>query len=1047
MKRTMLRSIVFIALCCPIASAQDVDESTFRALEFRAIGPAVMGGRIDDVEVNESNPSTMYVGAASGGVWKTTNNGVTWTPIFDDQGVASIGDIALAPSNPDIVWVGTGEPNNRQSSSFGDGVYKSVDGGRTWKHMGLRDSHHIGRVIIDPHNAEIVYVAALGHLWGSNRERGVFKTTDGGQTWTNVKFVNEDTGFVDMAMDPANSQTLYAAAYQRRRTAWGFNGGGTGGGLFKTTDGGRTWNKLSNGLPSGVVGRIGVTVARKNPSVVYTVVENRANGGLFRSEDRGETWQKVNTLNPRPMYYSHIFTDPSDENRVYLLSSSFYVSKDGGRTFLDPKTGRVGANTAMTGMYDVGVHGDHHSLWIDPKNPSHLVLGNDGGLYFTYDGTMSWDKVNNIPLAQFYEIGVDMKKPYTICGGLQDTHSWCGPSSTRRVFGIMNSDWQQIDFGDGMYAQPDPNDATTVYIEASGGSITRVNTVTGDRKPIKPAPKAGEPPYRFNWNPPIQISPHNSKTLYFGANRFFKSVDRGENWTVSADLTKAQDRDQFPIMGTLPSADTLSRHDGVSAWGTLTTIAESPVQANVIWVGSDDGSVQLSRDGGATWTSLSDRISGIAKDFSVRRIEPSHKEAGTAYLTLDRHQWDDFSPYVFVTADFGQTWKSIAAGLGETGWVNVVREHPKNQNVLLAGTETGLFISANRGARWTRLKNNLPTVPIDDLVIHPRDNDLILGTHGRAIYVLDDTTPMSALTSEVLSSASRLFEPRPATVQLAWKSESYVAQREFMGPNAPSGAILNYYLKAVPAGELKVTIVDAQNKVVRELAGNKNAGINRLIWDLRAAPPAGVANGRGPFVLPGKYTVKLSGAGPETTAVLTVDHDSQMPVSDAERRARFTFLTTINGIQATMQNATAALTSLNTGLTTLTENLKKVPTVPPAVTTAAAAALEQLRELQRKVGPSGGGGDGDEGGGGGGGLRGRINNLFTEIDGAQPTAPQQGTLTGPTTNQKQRLDEAITEWNAVLAELNNLITTKIPELNQQITRANIPVLPPLQRIP
>lgn len=1040
----MIRASLTLALLLAsalAALAQSVNESTLASLKFRQIGPAVMGGRIDDLAVVESNPSTFFVGSASGGVWKTTNAGTTWTPVFDNQAVSSIGDVTVAPSNPEIVWVGTGEPNNRQSSSFGDGVYKSTDGGLTWKNMGLRDSHHIGRIVIDPNDSDIVYVAALGHLWGANRERGLFKTTDGGLTWTNVLFINEDTGVVDVAMDPSNSRVLYAAAYSRRRTAWGFNGGSAASGLHRSADGGRSWTKLAGGLPDGVVGRIGVNVSRKNPNVVFATVEHRTAGGIFRSADRGMTWTRVNTMNPRPMYYSKIHIDPNDDNRIYVLGASFFVSTDGGRTFADPATGRTGANDSMSAMYDVGVHGDHHALWINPRNSSHLILGNDGGLYFSFDGSINWDKVNNIPIAQFYAIGADMQKPYNICGGLQDNHSWCGPSAVRRSFGIMNSDWKQIDFGDGMYAVPDPNDPTTVYIEASNGSITRVNTVTGDRKPIRPAPKAGEPPYRYNWMPPIHLSPHNSKTVYFGANRVFKSTDRGENWTASADLTKAQNRDQFPIMGVLPGPETLSRHDGVSAWGTLTTIAESPAQAGVVWAGTDDGNVQISRDGGTTFTNVVDRISGVPKDSWVSRIEPSHTEAGTAYVSFDRHWWDDFNPYVFMTTDFGQTWKSISTGLPEVGWVNVVKEHPKNPNVLFAGSETGLFVSTNKGGRWMRLKNNLPTVPIDDLVIHPRENDLILGTHGRSIYILDDISVLDGLTTDVLNAEAHLFDPRPATYQLAWKSESYSAQREFKGENPPAGAIINYYLKAAVSDAPKVDILDAQGKVVRELIGDSGGGVQRIVWDLRAAPPAGVNGGRGPFVLPGRYTVRLNAAGKQVTKAIQVDADPAMPVSDAERRSRFTFLTAVNDLQSLLQSTVTTVSGINSSLTTLDEHFQKVKNVPAAIATNLKGLQDKGRELSRRLGVTGGGGGGgDEGGGGFGGLRGRVNGLFTEIDGAQPTGPQQGTLTGPTTVQNQRLADVTTELNAIVTEVNGLIARALPDLNQQMARANVPMV-------
>lgn len=1037
--------LLVLLLSVLAVQAQTPDDSLWKDLKWRAIGPAVMGGRIDDVAVVERNPSMVFVGAASGGLWKTISNGTTWEPIFDNQGVASIGDVAVFQADPDIVWVGTGEPNNRQSSTFGDGIYNSTDGGKTWKHMGLRDTQHIGRIVIDPVNPDVVYVAALGHLWGPNKERGLYKTTDGGLSWTNTLFINEDTGCVDVAMDPSNTDILYAAAYQRRRTAWGFNGGGPHSAIYKTVDGSKSWKKLTEGLPSGATGRIGLNVYRRNPGIVYAIIENRE-GGIFRSADRGETWQRINPMNPRPMYYSQIHIDPNGDKRIYVLSSSFFVSDDGGKSFADPRSGRPGPNTSMTPTYDVGVHGDHHALWINPADSNHLILGGDGGLYFSYDGTVSWDKINNIPLAQFYAIGVDMQKPYYIYGGLQDTHSWRGPSATRHHIGITNADWSQIDFGDGMYAQVDPTDQTTVYIEAQDGNIVRFNPITGDRKNIKPHPKQGEPAYRFNWTAPMQISPHNPKTLYLGGNRLFKTTDRGETWTASQDLTKAEDRDKLPIMGELPSREMLSRHDGVAAWGTLTTLAESPATAGVIWVGTDDGNVQVSRDWGTTWTNVADRIPGLPPKSYVSRVEPSYVSAGTAYASFDRHRDDDFKPYVFMTADFGQSWKAISGNLPQVGWVNVVKAHPKNPNFLIAGTETGLYLSLDTGTRWIQLKGNLPTVPVDDIVIHPRDNDLILGTHGRSIYVLDDMTPLSGLSNDVLNSDSHLFEPRAATTMLLWKNESYGAQRVFIGLNPPQGAILNYYLKAAPAADVKLAILDAQGKSVRELSGTKNAGINRVVWDLRLAPPEGVPGARGPFVLPGKYTVKLVAGGREMSRTLQLNADPLLPVSDADRRARLAFLSTMNGMQATIQSAGAAVSGISTQMTALQEHLKKLPVVSAAITAAAASVADQAREVQRKLGGGGGpfGGGAEEGGGFfGGALRGRVNSLFGEIDGDQV---RQGTLTGPTAVQNQRLQEISAELKAVVTQLNNLINSAIPGLNEQMNKQGVPRLAPLQPI-
>lgn len=987
---------VLVLLEAAAAHAQRIDDAALARLPWRAIGPAVMGGRIDDVAVEERNPSVIYVGAASGGLWKSTNAGTTWTPLFDRQSVSSIGDVALAPSNPEIVWVGTGEPNNRQSSTFGDGVYRSSDAGRTFTHAGLRDSHHIGRVIVDPTNPDIVYVAALGHLWGPNKERGVFKTTDGGRTWNNTLFINEDTGFVDMVMDPQNREVLYAAAYQRRRVAWGFNGGGPGGGIHKTIDGGRTWTKLTNGLPQGIVGRIGLAIWRKDPRVLYALVEHKE-GGTFRSDDSGATWRKVNTLNPRPMYYSKIHIDPQSDQRIYVLGASMFVSDDGGKTFADPSSGRPGANQGMSPTYDVGVHGDHHALWINPANPKHLILGNDGGLYFSFDASVTWDKVNNIPLAQYYGIGVDMEKPYNIYGGLQDTHSWGGPSATRYHIGITNSDWFQINFGDGMYAQVDPGDPNTIYTESQGANITRFNRTTGDRRTIKPHPPAGEPAYRFNWTAPIVISTHDAKRIYLGGNRVFTSPNRGDTWTASGDLTRAEDRDKLPIMGVLPSPDMLSRQDGVSAWGTITTLAESRVTAGLLWAGTDDGVVTMTRDGGKIWTPVQDQIPALAKAGRISRVEPSHKDAATTYVSIDRHEYDDFAPYLYVTRDFGRTWTSIAAGLPPVGWINVVREHPANPRVLFVGTETGLFVSASGGEQWARFTGTFPTVPVDDLVIHPRDNDLIVGTHGRSLYVLDDISWLSGMTPQVLTADVHLFPPRPAVVMQRWKQESYSAQRVFIGPNPPQGAVVDYHLRSASPGA-KMIVRDAQGGIVRELAVTGDQGLNRAVWDLCASAPEGVANARGPYVLPGSYRIYLSAAGATPLTSLQVEWDPAFPLSDEERRARFTFLTDAGQLQKRLQDASARLAEI----------AKSQDKSKPG---------SSIEQLERRIGRGGGG---DDEGGGGGGLRPQINGLISEIDGG---GAQQGTLSGPTAVQRARLEAAKAEVEKLEGEIAKLRAT------------------------
>lgn len=882
-----------------------------RGLRFREIGPAVTGGRIHDVEALPHEPSTIYVATASGGLWKTVNNGTTWTPIFDAQPVSTFGDVAIAPSDPNVIWAGTGEQNNRQSSSWGNGVYRSTDGGTTWVHLGLDETRHIGRVLVHPTNPDVAYVAALGNLWKSNPERGVFKTTDGGRTWTKVLYFDTLTGVVDLEMDPTDPNTLYAASYQRLRRAWGFNGGGPGSGIHKSTDGGRTWRRLRNGLPSGDIGRIGLAIAAGNRLVLSATIEHRGEGGTYRSTDGGETWRRVNDLNPRPMYYSKVFIDPRDERRVYVLGSTSYVSEDGGTTFRP---------LATAPTYDVGVHGDHHVLWIDPNNTKHLLLGSDGGLYESWDRGATFTKINNVAIAQFYDIGLDMREPYFVYGGLQDNHSWMGPSATRHWEGIINDDWRQIGFGDGMYHQIDPTNHRYVYSNSNDGSFTRVDAETGDILDITPVAPPGEPEYRFEWNAPTLVSRHNASVVYAGGNRLFISRDRGVSWERTPDLTRQIDRDTLRLMGVRGADITLSRYDGESSFGAISTIAESPLDPAVLWVGTDDGNVQVSRDGGRTWTEVSRNLRGTPDGAFVSRVVASRTGPGAAYVTIDAHRDGDFAPYVFHTADFGRSWRPRMAGL-PSGSVNVIVEHHANLQLLFLGSEHALFVSNDAGASWVRFMPNLPATLYDDIEIHPRDNDLVLGTHGRSIWILDDLAPLVEWSPQVASRATHLFTIRPATIFQFWKDQSYRAQGAYAGENPPFGAILSYHL-AQRAERATITVADASGRVIRRLEASGEPGvIHRVTWDLRHEPlpsaPFGAGGGgggaeatqalprlaqpvgpRGPFVSPGRYTVTLEAGGARSTQQVSVRGDPMMPMlSDAQYREREAFLLELAGLQ------------------------------------------------------------------------------------------------------------------------------------------------------
>ncbi len=872
--RTILAGAILTAACTANAAAAPADQPNptdkFKNLEFREIGPATMGGRIDDFAVVESNPDIVYVGTASGGVWKTTNNGTTWEPIFDKESVSTIGDIAIAPSDPSIVWVGTGEPNNRQSSSWGDGVYKSLDGGTTWKKMGLDATKHIGRIVIHPKNPDVVYVAALGHLWGPNPERGVYKTSDGGKTWSQVLKINDDTGVSDIAMDPESPDTLYAAAYQRRRTAYGFDGGGPGSAIYKTTDGGATWKKLTKGLPyenGGDTGRIGLDIYRKNSSIVYAIVQHEK-GGTFRSEDKGETWKKMGDTNPRPSYYSQIRIDPNNDLRIWELGAQMFYSEDGGKTF---STQRVR-----------GIHGDFHAMWINPADSNHMIAGSDGGIHWSDDAGKTWDFINTIAIGQFYEVGLDNEKPYHICGGLQDNASWCGPNMTLARDGIKNEDWMLMPGGDGFYAAIDNVEPWIIYTESQDGHLSRLNTKTTQMRSIMPEAKAGEPHHRFQWNSPVAISVHDHNTVYYGGNYLFKSSDRGDSWTrLGGDLTSGADRNKLQIFGKTPDKNTLSRHDGVQDYPTITTLSESPLTANVLWVGTDDGNVQVTRDGGKTWKNVAPRVPGVPKGTYVSRVVASKTGEGAALVAFDGHRGDDYNVYLFATNDYGENWKAIRNGIPDSaGSVHVVREHPRNTNLLFAGTEFGLWASWDRGANWTALKSNFPTVPVDDIEIQARENDLVLATHGRSIWLFDDLTPIEKMDIGVAASNLTFFPPRTATTWHLQRRQWFAGQKMFTAKNPAYGAVLNYYLKdAVQAetpkknkddkdkkdvaddkakadaaakkeGKVKITVLDKDGKVVRELEGPGAAGVNRTNWDLRwnapAEPtPAATGSGRG----------------------------------------------------------------------------------------------------------------------------------------------------------------------------------------------------------
>ncbi len=895
----------------PFSQVQ-LTSATVAALHFRTIGPAAMSGRIVDIAVVESNTDTYYAASATGGLWKTTDNGTTFTPLFDHESVPSIGCVTVSQSTPNIVWVGTGEGTNRQSSGWGDGVYKSADAGLTWTNMGLKDSEHVARILVHPTNPDIVYVAALGHLWGPNKERGLFKSIDGGKTWHPSLQINEDTGVTDVAMDSADPNILYAAAYQRRRRAYGFDGGGPGSALYKSTDAGEHWTKLTHGLPAGDYGRIGISVYRKDPRIVYASVEQglrynastayeQRKAGIYRSDDKGETWTFMSDWNPRPDYSSQIRVDPNDDKRIYVVEYSY--SDDGGKTFVHPRQ---------------SLHGDDRLVWIDPHDSKHLLKGDDGGLGVSYDRGVKWIYVTSLPVSQWYHVAVDMRKPYWVYGGLQDNGCWRGPSATYFSSGITNDDWIRTCGGDGFKSLADPDDDTTFYSESQYLGLVRNNSITNEEREIRPdntrgaiqarrnwavwgkpgakEPELGNAIAPANWDGPFILSARDSKTIYAGTNRLWKSTNRGDSWTPLGDLTTGIDRSTLRIMGRLPSENTLALDDGIPYYPTITEIAESPLRPGLLYVGTDDGNLQVTQDDGKHWANLTKRFPGLPETMWVSGIEASRHNAGTAYVSFDGHRSNDFANYLYRSSDFGNTWSSITGDLPADRVIHAVHEDPKNPNLIYVGTEHGLYLSADGGLHWIAMTGNLPRVPVNDFVIHPRDNDLVLATHGRGVWILDDLTPLQALTPQVMSEPVHLFAVRDAEEIRYFNPKAHTGDMIFRGENPPAGALIDYYLASDPgATGSSVAILDASGKPVAALKPTHDAGINRIVWNLRydalPAPPPDEESGNrptplpGPFVMPGEYTVRLTVGDKTVDQKLHVLEDPRVQIAAADRQA------------------------------------------------------------------------------------------------------------------------------------------------------------------
>lgn len=1009
------------------------DTALLKQLEWRNIGPANMVGRIADIEGVPGNPNIVYVGSASGGVWKTTNGGITWKPIFDSQNIASIGDLALEPGNPDVIYVGTGESNVRNSVSFGDGVYKSTDGGQTWTHLGLADTEHISRIVINPQNPNLVYVGALGHIFGPNKERGVFMTTDGGKNWEKVLYTDDRHGVADLDIDWQNPNILYAGLWYFERKPWTFRSGDEAGGVYKSVDGGRTWKRLSEGLPK-LVGRIGVKVSMSNPDVVYVMAESQE-GTLFRSDNRGETFRNVSKeveLVSRGFYYTDLRIDPTDENRVYAVASRLSVSIDGGKTFkrISPRT-----------------HVDYHALWIDPENPGRIWQGQDGGIAVTYDRGQTWEYVNNIPVGQFYQICADNRELfYYIGGGLQDNGTWYGPSRTKEgFFGILNEDWRTVSGGDGFHIVVHPDNPDLFLSETQAGGIVRTDMKTRAQQSVAPQPRradgapASAVKYRFNWNTPIIQSPYDPKTIYFPGNVVFKSSDFGTTWEIiSPDLTTNDPEKQKGAGGPAWPENTTAEYHC-----TIISFAESPLQKGVLWAGTDDGNLQISLDGGKNWQNVIKNVPGVPAFSPVSHIEPSRTEAGVAFCSFDRHMLDDFKPYVFKTKDFGKTWINVTGNLPDKAYVWVVREDPKNQALIYAGTELGLYASYTGGKNWVKLHlKNLPTVAVHDILIHPRENDLILGTHGRSIWILDDATPIQQLSTNIFDQPAYLFDIRAALRFPVMATRQEFGDKPFEGPNPPYGALISYYLKEKPKKDdrFKLEILDSSGKVIRALSKiSSEAGLNRTAWDLRSEGPRlrrevefeedfFFRGSRGPQVLPGSYKVRLTLGDKTYEKLVEVRFDPTIQVPAQALKVEQEYSLKLREMQSVVNDGLRALDKIKSQLEERKKTLQSMgkPEFNEALKVIN-SHLEQIESIQNLLARPEGRPFWSEGSR----LSERLRGLSGEIDRANAA---------PTQAQVEYFGELLSEFKAGVAKVNDYLTKSAMDLNSALSKFNVPTI-------
>jgi len=1014
--------------------AQEVkfDTDSISGLGARNIGSATMSGRISALAaVRENGRLTVYVGAASGGVWKSVNGGTTFKPVFDKQAVQSIGAIAIEPQAPKTIWVGTGESWTRNSVSIGDGIYRSTDGGENWTYLGLKDSERISKIIVDPRNSNVVYACVPGKLWSDSAERGLYKTTDGGKTWNLIlKGTNLSTGCSTISMDPKDPQVLFAGLWDFRRRGWTFRSGGdnstapSGSAFYRTTDGGATWNELdektSKGLPPKPWGRLAAAIAPSNANAVYVLIES-TRSALFHSEDGGKTWQEGDRSNMmvwRPFYFANLVVDPKNENRIFKPDLGLIMSDDGGKSFSDVSK---------------GAHGDFHDIWIDPENTDHLIAGDDGGVWYSFDGANTWWKANNLPIAQFYHVSVDMADPYQVYGGLQDNSSWVGDS--QYPSGITNSRWENLYFGDGFWAFSDPSDRGYAYAEAQGGSLGRVNRSTLEKRPIKPEPNYGEGKLRFNWNTPISMSPNERGTTYVGAQFLFRSKDHGQSWErISPDLTtndpeKEKQEESGGVTVDNSSAETHC---------TIYSISESPRDGNTVWVGTDDGNLQLTRDAGKTWTNVVGNVPNLPKASWVAWVEASVHDPATAYAVFDRHTFGDMNPYAFKTSDYGKTWTPIIApNSGVRGYAHVVKEDTVSPSLLFLGTEFGLWVSLDGGEHWTQYRgHDFPNVAVRDLVVQPRDSDLVVATHGRGIWIIDDITPLRHLTPEVLAKEAAFLPGRPVEQRLSTFGGWSEGSAAFEGPNPPNGAWITYYqAKRHIFGRMKLEVFDSEGKLIDTLPANSRRGISRVVWRMHLkaprVPPAATAAfeaSNGPRVVPGTYTVKMTRGNQTYTETLAVGLDPRAKYTVEDRKDDFDAAMRVYNLLAEMTYDVDRINGVRRDLEERASHLEEEP-----------ALAKHLRDLSEKVDTirkkivatkEGGAITGEE----------RIREKTTELYGKLTFYEGR-----PAEYQVARIDSLKKELGDVETEFEGLMAKELPTVNKQLSRKKLPPVQPITR--